>query len=498
MDALLTINAGAHVTDTTAPEKEPRKHEEQFGKVLNKKEKHQEPQPERKVAGKRSEPAKKSEAEPSQQVSVVRQQPVEKTEVEKSVLGEVEEGFQPIVATQDFFSQQTNVAVSDGEEDSADIEIQPVDQAESFTVVVDEVADETIDEVLVEKSLADLAEQPVDVIITPQVVPDQAVVVAIETQQPGIITDQVPVKVKPIRQQVAESSVATTDSEVEAVLSEGQIVATVKNDDVDVTVEDLAEGVDPRFAELLKPRAEKPPVQQLQPIKESAQLHGSRGSDVGLSESIAPTLAAGLEQKQGVEPAPLTGLSAKQVLEQLAQPGHLHLQSPGQVPVQGFDAVKAMPQTPIVQLSNGYQISESQIFDQVVTQISGSVNGESGRMVLRLQPAELGSLRLELKIEGDRVQAHLHAQTHQVQEVLERNLPQLRSALAEQGLKIDQFLVNVDQRQAEGQFNGQTQYQQSGAERQSDRDQHDHDLEDQMIPLAHLMQNGGGGISLHV
>ena len=504
MDALLTINAGAQVADTTVPEKAPRKHEEQFGKVLNDKERRQEPQPERRVAGKHAEPAKRSEGQQCQQASEVKQQPVKQTEVEKRVLGEVEEGFQPIVATQDIFSQQINVAVSDGEENSAAIEIQPVDQDESFQVSVDGVADEAIDEVLLAKSVADLPEQPIEVIMIPQgdldqaVVTDQAVGAVIEAQQPEIVIDQVPVKVKPIRQQVAESIVAAPDSEVEAVFSKGQIAATVPNDDVDVTVEDLAEKVDPRFAELLKPRAEKQPVQQLQPIKESAQLHGSRGSVVDQTESIAPVLAEGVEQKQGVEPAQLTGLSAKQVLEQLAQPEHSHLQSPGQVQNQGLDAVKAMPQTPMVQLSNGYQISESQIFDQVVTQLSGSANGESGRMVLRLQPAELGSLRLELKIEGDRVQAHLHAQTHQVQEVLERNLPQLRSALAEQGLKIDQFLVNVDQRQAEGQFDGQTQYQQQGAERQSDRYQHDHESEEQMIPLAHLMQNGGGGISLHV
>jgi flagellar hook-length control protein FliK len=498
MDALLTINAGPHVTDTTVPEKGPRKHEEKFGKVLNEKERRQEPQPERKVTGKRSEPAKRSEGKQCQQTSEVKQQSVEQAEIEKSVLGEAEEGFQPIVATPDIFSQQMNVAVSDGEEISADIKIQPVDQIEPLKVAVDEVADETIDEVLLDESVVSLPEQPVEVIIIPQIVTDQAVGAVIEAQQQGIVTDQVPVKVKPIRQQVAESIVAATDSEVEAVLSKGQIAATVPNDDVDVTVEDLAEKVDPRFAELLKPRAEKQPVQQLQPIKESAQLHGSRGSDVDQTESIAPVLAEGVEPKQGVEPAPLTGLSTKQVLEQLAQPGHSHLQSSGQVQTQGLDAVKAMPQTPMVQLSNGYQVSESQIFDQVVTQLSGSANGESGRMVLRLQPAELGSLRLELKIEGDRVQAHLHAQTHQVQEVLERNLPQLRSALAEQGLKIDQFLVNVDQRQAEGQFDGQTQYQQQGAERQSDRYPHDHDSEEQMIPLAHLMQNGGGGISLHV
>jgi flagellar hook-length control protein FliK len=267
-----------------------------------------------------------------------------------------------------------------------------------------------------------------------------------------------------------------------------------------VTADEIVadEDIDPRFAGLLKPRNEKPVAQTQSPIKDVAQLHGSQKQEFHQAEELATALEEGLGQKPTVESTQLSGVAAKQVLDQLVQPAHHNLQSQGQVHPQGFDAVKGMPQTPTVQLSNGYQIPESQIFDQVVTQISGSVNGESGRMVLRLQPAELGSLKLDLKIEGDRVQAHLHAQTHQVQEVLERNLPQLRSALAEQGLKIDQFLVNVDQRQAEGQFDGQAQYQHQGSERRSDWNQQDHVNEEQMIPLAHLMQNGGGGISLHV
>ena len=78
-------------------------------------------------------------------------------------------------------------------------------------------------------------------------------------------------------------------------------------------------------------------------------------------------------------------------------------------------ANRVMPEVPTVQLPSGQQVAESQIFDQVVTHISGSQNGESGRMVLRLQPAELGSLKLELMVEGDRVRANLHAQTQQVQ-----------------------------------------------------------------------------------
>jgi flagellar hook-length control protein FliK len=117
-----------------------------------------------------------------------------------------------------------------------------------------------------------------------------------------------------------------------------------------------------------------------------------------------------------------------------------------------------------------------------------------------MQPAELGSLKIELMVEGDRIRASLQAQTLQVQEVLEKNLPQLRNALAEQGLKIDQFQVDVnpDQGQQE-QFEqlAQQQQQRQGSNARP-HVQQVLEAEEQIIPLAHLMQNGGGGISLHV
>ncbi len=125
-----------------------------------------------------------------------------------------------------------------------------------------------------------------------------------------------------------------------------------------------------------------------------------------------------------------------------------------------------------------------------------------GRMVLRLHPAELGALRIELMVEGDKVRANLHAQTQQVQEVLERNLGQLRSALAEQGLKIDHFQVSSDPRQNQQQGQAEDLAQKRhGAEQSAHgkRDKEEQELqEDQAIPLAHLTQNGGRGISLHV
>lgn len=274
------------------------------------------------------------------------------------------------------------------------------------------------------------------------------------------------------------------------------VVAEAQNEGLLLTG-DAAEEIDPRFTGLLKPRAE---AAQPQP-----GLRQQMQSDVVAPKAVATPVAPAVagqtstetvtEQTETADFAELLSQGSKG-FEKVVQQAQGQVQ-PGFVQVQNGSA-RVIPQTSMVQLPSGQQVAESQIFDQVVTHISGSHNGESGRMVLRLQPAELGSLKLELMVEGDRVKANLHAQTMQVQEVIERNLPQLRNALAEQGLKVDQFQVNVEQRQQGSQFENQArQDRQQGSSQQQDWTQ-DLDVEEQIIPLAHLMQNGGGGISLHV
>ncbi len=504
MDALLTINAGSQLADAIVPAKTPQKHDQQFGKVLNKKrqEQHQSEKPAAEKCSKSVQHSEQKETVVCQQSTDTQQQPTEPVEVETKVVSEAKEVVPCVIedAVQPLAPDSTEEAVvitpvEDGVEEN--VSTTRTDIADLLEVMVDDEAGEETSKTTDTTEELQAAEVPLQFIETAVVAPvvaEQVVVDKPDLQQQEVPT-LAPVEVKPVQQQTAEAVVVALDGE-EEVFSTPQIFTSAADDD-SVTSENVVdEEVDPRFAGLLKPRNEKSATQPLTPIKDSAQLHGGQKADLQTEEAFI-ALDEGGEQKPMLETSQLSGLSAKQMLDQLVQPGQHH-QGQGQVHIQGFEAAKGLPQAPMVQLSNGYQIPESQIFDQVVTQISGSVNGESGRMVLRLQPAELGSLKLELKIEGDRVQAHLHAQTHQVQDVLERNLPQLRSALAEQGLKIDQFLVNVDQRQAEGQFEGQAQYQQQGSERHSDWNQQDHGNEEQMIPLAHLMQNGGGGISLHV
>jgi len=307
-----------------------------------------------------------------------------------------------------------------------------------------------------------------------------------------------------VLQKALDSTVSQKSTTIEGVVAEENVaVAGQQSGETLPLMEKTTEEVDPRFAGLLKPRTEqRPVVQQTRTNREQVQLHNSKQPvELKPSESVDLVPAEKVvTPNQSEETVQLSGGTAKQVLENLTHQAPSHPQPQGQVPVQGMDVSKTMlPTNPVVQLASGQQVTESQIFDQVVTQISGSVNGESGRMILRLQPAELGSLKLELIVEGDRIKANLHAQSHQVQDVLERNLPQLRNALATQGLKIDQFQVNIDQHQQSGQFeNLAQQHQHNGSEKQPSWHQQNLESEEQIIPLAHLMQNGGGGISLHV
>ncbi|MEX2026931.1 MAG: flagellar hook-length control protein FliK, partial [Pirellulaceae bacterium] len=71
-------------------------------------------------------------------------------------------------------------------------------------------------------------------------------------------------------------------------------------------------------------------------------------------------------------------------------------------------------------------------------------------LTLRLSPPELGSLRLELHIQDGVMTAKLEAETPTARTALIENLPALRERLAEQGIRIERFDVDLMQQQGEG------------------------------------------------
>ena len=79
-----------------------------------------------------------------------------------------------------------------------------------------------------------------------------------------------------------------------------------------------------------------------------------------------------------------------------------------------------------------------------------SVGDKGGEIRLRLSPPELGSLRLDIKVQAGTLSAHIEADTPLARSVLLDNLPVLRQRLAEQNIRVDQFDVDLTDRQSGG------------------------------------------------
>jgi len=96
-----------------------------------------------------------------------------------------------------------------------------------------------------------------------------------------------------------------------------------------------------------------------------------------------------------------------------------------------------------LKLPSGTEVPHSQIINQVIDRFALNRTLESGNITMKLHPAELGELRMEIKVEQDNIKAHITTQNPQVQDILDRHLPRLREALEQQGLNLEQMTVTV-------------------------------------------------------
>lgn len=83
------------------------------------------------------------------------------------------------------------------------------------------------------------------------------------------------------------------------------------------------------------------------------------------------------------------------------------------------------------------------VMNQILQGARLMVKNGVAHMHLELRPPELGRLQLALVVEGEIVTARFTAESQTVQALIEANLPELRSALQEVGLQVDQLQVEV-------------------------------------------------------
>nr|WP_113866704.1 flagellar hook-length control protein FliK [Brenneria salicis]NMN91173.1 flagellar hook-length control protein FliK [Brenneria salicis ATCC 15712 = DSM 30166]RBP62299.1 flagellar hook-length control protein FliK [Brenneria salicis ATCC 15712 = DSM 30166]RLM30543.1 hypothetical protein BHG07_10155 [Brenneria salicis ATCC 15712 = DSM 30166] len=108
-----------------------------------------------------------------------------------------------------------------------------------------------------------------------------------------------------------------------------------------------------------------------------------------------------------------------------------------------LSSAPATPQTPVnTQLNAPFGSPQWQ--DALGQQIMMfSRNGQQSAE-LRLNPQELGSIQISLKIDDNQAQIHLVSANSQVRSALEAALPHLRNAMAESGINLGQSSVGSD------------------------------------------------------
>lgn len=85
-------------------------------------------------------------------------------------------------------------------------------------------------------------------------------------------------------------------------------------------------------------------------------------------------------------------------------------------------------------------------FLQRVTRAFEAAQSRGGDVKLRLSPPELGAVQIELRVQDGVLSARLETENTAAKSVLLENLPALKERLAEQGMRIENFEVNVGSR----------------------------------------------------
>lgn len=102
---------------------------------------------------------------------------------------------------------------------------------------------------------------------------------------------------------------------------------------------------------------------------------------------------------------------------------------------------------------------ESSKFVPRVAKAFAAAAQRGGEVRIRLSPPELGSIRLEVKMQGGALTARLDAETQAARQAILENLPVLRERLAEQGLRVEQFDIGSLDRQDRHELASQQQDQ---------------------------------------
>ncbi len=113
--------------------------------------------------------------------------------------------------------------------------------------------------------------------------------------------------------------------------------------------------------------------------------------------------------------------------------------------------------------------STRQIMDQVLDYMKIQLQPEVSNLEMRLHPASLGTLKVQVEIRGEAVTAHFITENETVKNVLETQMIELKEQFQQQGMKVDAVEVSVQTQTFEQSFEQGRQAQQAGQENSRNR-----------------------------
>ncbi|GEM_PF-5322041 len=107
----------------------------------------------------------------------------------------------------------------------------------------------------------------------------------------------------------------------------------------------------------------------------------------------------------------------------------------------------------------GPRVADRAILVQRVSKAFQRLGLDGGQVRIRLHPEELGSVQLQMSIQGQRMSGRVVAETEAARSILAEHLPELRQRLAEQGIQVERLEVSL-----EGEPDPRGQQNQSGTQ----------------------------------
>ncbi|MBU1232273.1 MAG: flagellar hook-length control protein FliK [Proteobacteria bacterium] len=89
-------------------------------------------------------------------------------------------------------------------------------------------------------------------------------------------------------------------------------------------------------------------------------------------------------------------------------------------------------------------VPEKEIVNQLIQRFSVNPRLQTSKISMQLHPAELGEIKIDIQVKEGSIKANIVAQSQQVLDTLEKNMPRLRTLLENQGFTVDSFKITMD------------------------------------------------------